>query len=150
MDRIKVFAPNTVANVGCGYDVLGFALQGYGDEITVEKRNDSQLVIATIEGADLPTDPKINVATVAISSMLDSLGRKEGFNLSIKKAIAPGSGLGSSASSSASAVFAVNELLDRPFNSTELVAFAIEGERLTQQITGGQTSNFVEEPSILP
>jgi len=129
MDSINVFAPNTVANVGCGYDVLGFALEGYGDEVIVKKRADSQLVIDEIEGADLPTDPKINVATVAISAMLKSLGRTDGFTLKIKKAIAPGSGLGSSASSSAGAVFAVNELLDRPFNPTELVAFAMEGER---------------------
>ena len=129
MNRIKVFAPNSVSNVGCGFDVLGFAIEGYGDQISVEKRDDDQLVISSIEGADLPTDPKINVASVAISALLGSLGRHDGFTISIKKAIAPGSGLGSSASSSAGAVFAVNELLDRPFSTKELVAFAMEGER---------------------
>ncbi len=131
MKSIKVFAPNTVANVGCGYDVLGFALEGYGDEIVVTERDDSQLIITRIEGAELPMDSKTNVATVAIKAMLTQLGLKKGYDLSIKKSIHPGSGLGSSASSSAGAVFAVNELLDKPFTKTELVAFAMEGERIS-------------------
>ncbi|MEQ9232000.1 MAG: homoserine kinase [Cyclobacteriaceae bacterium] len=129
MDSIKVFAPNTVANVGCGYDVLGFALEGYGDELTVSKRSDSDLVITKIEGADLPMDSETNVATVAIKAMLSQLGSNQGFDLTIKKSINPGSGLGSSASSSAGAVFAANELLGKPFTKHELVAFAMEGER---------------------
>ena len=129
MSKISVFAPNTVGNVGCGYDVLGFALEGYGDEIIVETRTDDKLVITSIAGADLPLDPEINVATVAVSALLQKLNSSAGFNLSIRKAIAPGSGLGSSASSSAGAVFAVNELLNRPYSTTELVAFAMEGER---------------------
>lgn len=129
MESIKVFAPNTVANVGCGYDVLGFALEGYGDELTVSKRSDSDLVITKIEGADLPMDSETNVATVAIKAMLSHLGSNQGFDLTIKKSINPGSGLGSSASSSAGAVFAANELLGKPFTKQELVAFAMEGER---------------------
>ena len=129
MEKVNVFAPNTVANVGCGYDVLGFALEGYGDEITLQKRSDSQLVITKIEGANLPMDAATNVATVAIAAMLKSLNSNQGFDIEIKKAIHPGSGLGSSASSSAGAVFAANELLEKPFTRHELVAFAMEGER---------------------
>jgi homoserine kinase len=129
MDKITVFAPNTVANVGCGYDVLGFALEGYGDEISLQKRSDSQLVITKIEGADLPMDAETNVATVAVAAMLKELKSDAGFDVAIKKAIHPGSGLGSSASSSAGAVFAANELLGRPFTRQQLVAFAMEGER---------------------
>lgn len=129
MDNIKVFAPNTVANVGCGYDVLGFALEQYGDEIIVTKRSDSQLVINKIEGAELPMDSETNVATVAVRAMLEKLGSNQGFDFGIKKSINPGSGLGSSASSSAGAVFAVNELLGKPFTKSELVPFAMEGER---------------------
>ena len=129
MNKITVFAPNTVANVGCGYDVLGFALEGYGDEISIQKRSDSQLVITKIEGAELPMDAATNVATVAVAAMLKELKSDVGFDVSIKKAIHPGSGLGSSASSSAGAVFAANELLGRPFTRQQLVAFAMEGER---------------------
>lgn len=129
MNKITVFAPNTVANVGCGYDVLGFALEGFGDEITLVKRSDNKLVITQIEGADLPMDAETNVATVAIAAMLKELKCEVGFDVSIKKAIHPGSGLGSSASSSAGAVFAANELLGRPYTRQQLVAFAMEGER---------------------
>ncbi|MFY0687055.1 MAG: homoserine kinase [Cyclobacteriaceae bacterium] len=130
MDEIKVFAPATVANVGCGYDILGFALTDVGDELTLKKRTDSELVVTSIEGAEgIPTDPEKNVATVSIKAMLEALGSKQGFELSIKKNIAAGSGLGSSASSSAAAVFAANELLDRPYSKAELVQFAMEGER---------------------
>jgi len=129
MEKVTVFAPNTVANVGCGYDVLGFALEGHGDEITLTKRGDDRLVITDIMGADLPTEPDKNVATVAIAAMLEEMGQRTGFDMVIKKSIPPGSGLGSSASSAAGAVFAANELLGRPFSRTQLVAFAMEGER---------------------
>lgn len=129
MNSIKIFAPNTVANVGCGYDVLGFALNGHGDEILISERTDDQLTISKIEGAELPMEPATNVATVAVRALLDKLGADRGFDFQIKKSIPPGSGLGSSASSSAGAVFGVNELLGRPCSRNELIAFAMEGER---------------------
>lgn len=126
---IKVFAPSTVANVGCGYDILGLALETYGDTITLTK-TDADLSISSIKGATgLPLDPKLNVATVAIQAMLDELGSPQGFAVEIEKNIAPGSGLGSSASSAAGAVFAANELLGKPFDKKQLVRFAMEGER---------------------
>ena len=131
MKSVKVFAPNTVSNVGCGYDVLGFALEGFGDEIHLEKRADELLKIVDVQQANLPTDPEVNVATVGIASLLKSVGSKQGFNVSIKKGIPPGSGLGSSACSSAGAVFAVNQLLDQPFDTSELIDFAMEGERIS-------------------
>ncbi|MEO9967713.1 MAG: homoserine kinase [Reichenbachiella sp.] len=126
---IKVFSPSTVANVGCGYDVLGFALDGIGEEMIVSKREDGQLVIDEIIGFDLPKDPKVNTATVAAQALLDDAGSKQGFSFTITKTINPGSGMGTSASSSAGAVFAVNELLGRPFTVDQLVTFAMEGEK---------------------
>jgi homoserine kinase len=129
-NSIRVFAPSTVANVGCGYDILGLALETYGDLLTLTAREDDQLVIRSIKGATgLPLESEKNVATVALKAMLVHLGADQGFDLEIEKNIAPGSGLGSSASSSAAAVFAANELLGRPFTKNELVAFAMEGER---------------------
>ena len=125
---IKIFAPASVANVGCGYDTIGFAIDGLGDEITVSLRDDSKLVIKEIIGADLPTEPEENVATIAIQAMLDKMGSKQGFDITIKKLFKPGSGLGSSASSAAGGVFAVNELLGSPFDKRELIDFAMEGE----------------------
>lgn len=127
---IKVFAPATVANVGPGYDTFGFAIEQLGDIIQLTRRGDSKLHIQPTEGADLPTNPKKNVATVAIQSLLDYLESDQGFDIQIKKVFKPGSGLGSSASSAAGAVFAANELLGRPVSVEKLMPFALEGEAL--------------------
>lgn len=129
MNEVKIFAPATVANVGCGYDTIGFAIDGLGDEITLTKRNDSQLVIKEIIGAELPMIPEENVASIAIQALLDHLDSKQGFDIIIKKLFKPGSGLGSSASSAAGAVFAANILLGDPIEEKQdLIKFALEGE----------------------
>lgn len=130
MESIKVFAPATVANVGPGYDTFGFAIEQLGDIIQLTKRGDNKLHIFPAEGADLPTDPKKNVATVAIQSLLDYLESDQGFDIQIKKVFKPGSGLGSSASSAAGAVFAANELLGNPVALERLMPFALDGEAL--------------------
>ncbi len=133
MESVKIFAPSSVANVGPGYDTFGFAIEELGDVITLTKRADGLLNVLPTEGADLPTDPKNNVASVAIQSMLDHLGSHQGIDIHIKKLFKPGSGLGSSASSASGAVFAANELLDRPLEIEELIPFALEGEALASK-----------------
>lgn len=130
MESVQVFAPASVANVGPGYDTFGFAIEHLGDVLTLTKREDSQLKILKSDGADLPTDPKNNVATVAIQALLDSLESQQGFDVHIKKLFKPGSGLGSSASSAAGAVYAANKLLDNPYTDEQLLEFALEGEAL--------------------
>lgn len=130
-DSVKVFAPGSVSNVGCGFDILGFAIDGVGDEMIVKKNDQNKIVIKEIEGyEDLPTDPKKNVAGVAIQSLLDNLESDQGFDVEIVKNIKPGSGIGSSAASAAGAVVAVNELLDNPFTRMQLVDFAMKGEEV--------------------
>ncbi|REE01056.1 homoserine kinase [Marinoscillum furvescens] len=133
MKSVKIFSPASVANVGPGYDTFGFAIDGLGDVITLTARDDEQLHILPAEGADLPTDPKNNVATVAIQALLDHLGSKQGMDIHIKKLFKPGSGLGSSASSASGAVFAANELLGRPLAVEALLPFALEGEALASK-----------------
>ncbi|MAO64868.1 MAG: homoserine kinase [Balneola sp.] len=136
MDSIKVFAPATVANVACGYDVLGFALQEIGDELIIRKTSGPGLTITEIHGSDeLSKDADQNVVTVATQDMLNALGKPGlGFEFELTKKVKPGSGLGSSASSSAAAVFGVNRLLDEPFTKKELVQFAMEGEKLASGV----------------
>ncbi len=130
MNKIKIFSPATIANVGPGFDVMGFALEGVGEHIIVEKTDTHSLAIKPVAGfSSLPTDADKNVATIAVQAMLDKLGRNQGFEFEIIKNIKPGSGLGTSASSSAGAVYAVDELLERPFSRYELVQFAMEGEK---------------------
>ena len=132
MESIKVFAPATVANVACGFDVMGFAMESIGDVLTVNRTSEPGLRITEIEGCDgLPTDPERNVTTVAVQALLDALDSKYkgGFEFKLIKKVAAGSGLGSSASSSSAGVFAVNELLGNPFSKKELVYFAMQGEK---------------------
>lgn len=130
MNEIKIFAPATIANVSCGFDILGLCLDSVGDEMVIRKSKESGVRITKIVGQDLPMEADKNVAGVAVMAMLDDLQSDAGFEIEIYKNIKPGSGIGSSAASSAGAVFAVNELLGKPFSNQELVAFAMQGEKL--------------------
>jgi homoserine kinase len=129
-EGIKLFAPATVANLSCGFDVLGCCLDGVGDEMLISKNEQQQIRITKITGQDLPLEVDQNVAGVAAKALLAELGEKQGFDIEMKKNIKAGSGIGSSAASSAGAVFGINKLLGEPFTKNELIKFAMEGERL--------------------
>ncbi|NWJ52287.1 MAG: homoserine kinase [Bacteroidetes bacterium] len=128
-DSIKVFSPATVANVGSGFDILGFALNNRGDIIEAKMNNEKCIRIFNQSGTDLPLNPLKNVAGVAVQSMLTDLKTGQGFDITFHQKISPGSGIGSSAASSAGSVFAINELLDNPYTLKELVRFAMQGEK---------------------
>ncbi len=130
MDQIKIFVPATIANISCGFAVLGLALKNVGDEMTIRKVAKKGIAITKIIGQDLPLETHKNVAGVAALALLSETDCDCGFEIEINKQIKPGSGIGSSAASSAGAVWAINELLGKPFNTTDLVRFAMEGERL--------------------
>jgi len=130
MDKIKLFAPATVANLSCGFDVLGCCLDGVGDEMIISKNSEQKLRITKITGQDLPLQVEENVAGVAANTLLAELNEKQGFDIEIKKNIKAGSGIGSSAASAAGAVFGINKLLGEPFSANQLIKFAMEGERL--------------------
>lgn len=134
MKEIKVFCPATIANVSCGFDVLGLALDSVGDEMTVRKTSEKGIRISEITGQDLPLETEKNVSGVAGLALLAKSGFDGGFEIEIDKRIKPGSGIGSSAASSAGAVWAMNELLDRPFSKLELVQFAMQGEKLASDV----------------
>ena len=130
MKEIKLFAPATIANVSCGFDVLGLCLDNVGDEMVIRKTNEKGVKITKIIGQYLPLETAKNVAGVAALALLKKLNSNAGFEIEIYKNIKPGSGIGSSAASSAGAVFGVNKLLGEPFSLQELVPFAMEGEKL--------------------
>lgn len=134
MEEIKIFCPASIANLSCGFDVLGLALDSVGDEMTVRKTKEPGIKITKIAGQDLPTEAHKNVAGVAALALLAKSKAKDGFEIEISKKIKPGSGIGSSAASSAGAVWAINELLKRPFTKLELTQFAMHGERLASDI----------------
>ena len=134
MEEIKVFCPATIANVSCGFDVLGLALDAVGDEMTVRKIPEKTIRISKILGQDLPLEAEKNVSGVAGLAFLAKSDYEGGFEIEIDKRIKPGSGIGSSAASSAGAVWAMNELLGRPFSKLELVQFAMQGEKLASDV----------------
>lgn len=129
MDTIKLFCPATIANVSCGFDVLGLCLD-FGDEMTITKSKKPGICILNIIGAELPLETKLNVAGVAGLALLEKLQPDFGFEISIHKNIKAGSGIGSSAASAAGAVFGINALCGYPLSNKELVYYAMQGEAL--------------------
>ena len=134
MKSIRVFCPGTIANVSCGFDVLGLSLAGVGDYMTVTQTAIKGITISEILGQDLPMEATQNVAGVAGLALLEALGSDAGFDIKIDKRIKAGSGIGSSAASSAGTVWAINHLLGNPFTTKELIPFAMEGERLASGV----------------
>ena len=130
MEQIKLFCPATIANLSCGFDVLGTCLDTVGDEMVVRKSNQKGIRITKIVGANLPMETEKNVAGVAALSLLNAIDTNFGFEIEIYKNIKAGSGIGSSSASAAGAVFGINELIGRPFSRKELVYFAMQGEVL--------------------
>lgn len=132
--EIRVFCPATIANVSCGFDVLGLALDSVGDEMVVRKTKEKGIKITKLVGQDLPMDTLQNVAGVAGLALLAESDYDGGFEIEIYKKIKAGSGIGSSAASSTGAVWAMNELIGKPFSPLRLVKFAMEGERLASGV----------------
>lgn len=130
MNEIKIFCPATIANLNCGFDVLGLCLEGIGDEMIIRQSTEKGIRITKITGADLPLETAKNVAGVAALAIVDAANPNCGFEIEIHKKIKAGSGIGSSSASAAGAVFGINELLGRPFTRHELVDFAMKGEAL--------------------
>ncbi|WP_281979328.1 homoserine kinase [Tenacibaculum mesophilum] len=131
MNYLKIFSPATVANVSCGFDALGLALETVGDTMTFTKTITKGVKITKITGADLPSNPQINAAGVVALAMLEKHPVDFGIDITIHKGYTPGSGLGSSAASAAGAAFGVNQLLGNSFSSLELTQFAMLGEEAT-------------------
>ena len=134
MNSVKIKSPATIANLVCGFDVIGMALNDPQDIM--------QLTISEIPGIriqhndiyNLPTIPEKNVAGVSLLELMQELDNTVGFDLVIEKHIKPGSGLGSSAASAAGVVVAANHLLGNKFSKEDLVRFAMSGEKLASGV----------------
>jgi homoserine kinase len=132
MKTIKAFAPATVANVSCGFDVFGFAVEQPGDEVTLTLTKKSGVRVLKIEGdgGKLPREAEKNTASVAVLSFLKSIESDAGIDIELKKNLPLGSGMGSSAASAAAALVGVNHLLGEPLSRRDLLPFAMESERI--------------------
>lgn len=127
---ITVRCPGTIANLVCGFDVLGLCLQEPYDEMEVTLLPERKVIIHSADGYPLPTDPAQNTAGAPLLEMIEESKLDFGFELTIRKHIKPGSGVGSSAASAAGAVVAANHLLGHPFSKEELVRYAMFGEKV--------------------
>jgi homoserine kinase len=132
MNTIKATAPATVANVSCGFDIFGFAVESPCDEIILTVRDEPGVVITSItgDGGRLPTDANRNTAGVAVQEYLKATGFNQGIAIELNKNLPLGSGMGSSAASSVAALVAVNHLMGNPLQRDELLPFAMEAERV--------------------
>lgn len=134
MNSVKVLCPATVANLVCGFDVLGMALNSPKDVMHVRLTGGPGIRICHDDEHGLPTAPEQNVAGVALMALLNEVNGPPGFEVTINKRIKPGSGLGSSAASAAGAVVAANHLLGNLFSREKLVQFAMSGEKLASGV----------------
>jgi len=133
VNYIKAFAPATVANVSCGFDIFGFAIEEPGDVVEIQRRDEPGIIIKDIfgDGGRLPRNPEKNAVTGVMIHLLKHLGIEDfGCEVTLHKNMPLGSGMGSSAASAVAGVVAMNELLDCPLTRTELLPFAMEGERI--------------------
>lgn len=132
-ESVKVFAPATVANVVCGYDVLGFAVNAPGDEVIMRFTGGKGITISKITGDDgkLPSDPTKNTVSASVQHYLNHIGKPDtGLDIELHKKMPIGSGLGSSSASTVAGLFAVNSLFSNQLSNKELVPFAMKGEEL--------------------
>lgn len=147
MRSAKAFAPATVANVSCGFDILGFAIDAMGDVVEIKEKHTPGLLVKSIVGDEgrLPYEVEKNTCAVAIQAMLEELGENVGMEIYLKKGLPLGSGMGSSAASAVAALVAANRMLGEPFEKKDLLPFAIAAEKVA--CGAGHADNVA--PSLL-
>lgn len=132
---ITAFAPASIGNVGVGFDMLGLALAGVGDRVSARRTAKEGVAVAAafdpagLPHAELPTDPARNTASIAAAALWRAAAEPGGLELVVRKGIPLLSGMGSSAASAVAATVAANALLDEPYDVSELLAFALQGEK---------------------
>ena len=131
---VKVSAPGTIANLVCGFDILGLCLNEPHDIMEVQLLDEKKIIIHSADGYPLPLDPAQNTAGAPLIEMMNELDGNIGFEVTIHKRIKPGSGIGSSAASAAGAAVAANYLLGNVFSKVDLVRFAMFGEKLASGV----------------
>jgi homoserine kinase len=131
-ERATAFAPASVGNVAVGFDILGHSVAALGDRVTATRRDEPGVSIRSIRGVveDLPLTAERNTAGMATLALAHGLGLAHGFDLDVEKGIPLGSGLGGSAASAVAAVVAAAALVDRPLDRTQLLRFAMQGEKV--------------------
>lgn len=131
---VTIKSPGTVANLVCGFDILGLALNEPYDIMEVKLLDEPRVIIHNRDDFNLPTEAERNVAGVVFLAVMEKINSKQGFEVVMEKHIKPGSGIGSSAASAAGAAVAANHLLGNIFSDDELVQLAMNGEKLASGV----------------
>ena len=134
MKNVKIKVPATVANLVCGFDILGMAVNEPFDEMEFRLLDTPEIIIKHTDKFNLSENPTENVVGVVLLKIQEHLNNNQGFEVIIHKNIKPGSGLGSSAASAAGAAIGANILLGNIFSNTELTKFAMFGEELASGV----------------
>ena len=134
MKKVKLKIPATVANLVCGFDILGMAVHDPYDEMEFRLLDTPEIIIKHTDSFGLPEEPSGNVAGIVLLKIQEYFNLKSGFEVIIHKHIKPGSGLGSSAASAAGAAFGANILLENKLSKEEMVYFAMFGEELASGV----------------
>lgn len=147
MNSVKAIAPATVANVTCGFDIFGFAVEQPFDEVVLTLKDEPGVVLTKIYGDEgrLPLSADTNTAGVAVNEFLKAIGSNKGVTIELTKNLPLGSGMGSSAASSVAALVAINHLMGEPMKRIDLLPFAMEAERIA--CGSGHADNVA--PSLL-
>ncbi|MGW8265407.1 MAG: homoserine kinase [Longimicrobiales bacterium] len=146
-DECRAFAPGSIGNVACGFDVLGLALQGVGDEVLARKTPEPGVRIAAIsgDGGRLPVEASRNAAGAAANAVLELTGAPFGVVLEVRKGLPLAAGMGGSAASAVAAAVAVNGLVGPPLAPETLLTCALEGE----EVAAGAAHADNAAPSLL-
>lgn len=131
--QVRVFAPGTVANLICGFDVLGMAIEQPGDEVLMRIVETPGVRLLRIEGDGgiLPKAEDKNTVSASVIRFLEMLGLSDlGVEIELYKQMPIGSGMGSSSASTVAGLVAINALLEEPLSKKELLPLAMEGEAL--------------------
>ena len=135
MNSISLRAPATVANLSCGFDVLGVCIKKPYDEISIKKISDKKILINILDSpfSNIPSNPKENTGGIPAQLIMNDYALDYGFEITIKKGIPLCGGLGSSAATAAGVVFGINELLDKKMSLNTMIKYALEGEKLSSE-----------------
>ena len=146
VNQVTVFVPASIANLGCGFDIMGMAVESAGDILSMEMSDGDGIEIINRTDYDIPASVEDNVMTPSIRAMLAAAGVRKHLKITLMCKIMPGSGIGSSAASAAGAVVALNTLLGNRFSEKEMIEFAMEGEAIS---SGGARHADNVAPAII-
>jgi homoserine kinase len=133
MNSIQLKVPATIANLSCGFDILGLCLETPYDIIKINKIQDRtvKIIIEDNEFSNIPDNPKLNTGGFPALKIIDDLNLDFGFEIILKKGIPLSGGLGSSAATAVGVVYGINYLLDNIFDENKIISYALEGEKIS-------------------